>query len=110
MRTNLVAPSLVRSPMTASLQGLLGEKGIRMVEVGQVVDVILRLVCDQTVKGRAVAVHSGGMHDVCDGDEVCDSNLFGSGGEAVLMRCRSTKGRGSMLRRMRLTIRRFGSS
>ena len=75
MRTNLVAPHIVRSPMTAALQPMLDEKGLKLAEIGEIVDVILRMVCDEGIRGRSVAVHPGAAYDTCDGNEVCFAYL-----------------------------------
>jgi NAD(P)-dependent dehydrogenase (short-subunit alcohol dehydrogenase family) len=109
MRTNLVAPHIVRSPMTAFVQPLLDEKGLKLTEISEIVDVIMRMVCDEGIRGRSVAVHPGAAYDTCDGNEVCIEryvNVEDSG----LTRYRSTRARLSMLNRTERRRRRFGSS
>ena len=69
MRTNLVAPHIVRSPMTAHVQPMLDEQGIKLAEVSEIVEVIVRMVCDESVRGRSVAVQPGTAHDTHDGTE-----------------------------------------
>ncbi|KAK5120631.1 hypothetical protein LTR85_005989 [Meristemomyces frigidus] len=73
MRTNLLAPHIVRSPMTAGLQPLLDEKGLKMVEIDDCVQCLMRFVCDESIKGRAVQVDpQGEWFDLCDDKEGCD--------------------------------------
>ena len=108
MRTNLVAPHIVRSPMTAFVQPLIDERGLRLTEIGEIVEVILRMVCDEGIRGRAVAVHPGKAYDTCDGNEVCIEFYVGVGGSG-LTGCRSTRARRSMLKRIRRIRRGFGS-
>lgn len=73
MRCNLLAPHIVRSPMTAGLAPMLDEKGIEMVKVEEVVEGVMRLVCDEGVSGRAVQVNPGGsVFDVGDDEEGWD--------------------------------------
>lgn len=70
MRTNLLAPHIVRTPMTKDFQPMLDKHGIAMVELSEVVDVLIRFVCDDSIKGRAVAGNPGHAYDLCDEVEV----------------------------------------
>lgn len=69
LRTNLVAPHIVRSPMTAHIQPMLDEAGIKLTEISEIVNVIMRMVCDDSIRGRSVAVQAGTAYDTCDGTE-----------------------------------------
>lgn len=109
MRTNLVAPHIVRSPMTAALQPMLDAQSLEMAEMDEVVEVILRLVCDEGVRGRSVAVHPGAAYDTCDGNEVCIEWHVGVG-DGTLTECRSTRARRSMPKRIKRRRRRSGRS
>jgi 5'-hydroxyaverantin dehydrogenase len=71
MRTNMMAPHIVRSPMTAPVQPMLDAQGIKLTEINEIVDVILRMICDDDIRGRSVAVQAGTAYDTCDGTEVC---------------------------------------
>lgn len=70
MRTNLLAPHIVRTLMTQAMQPLLDKEGIEMVELQDVVDVLMRMVCDEEIRGRALAVNPRGAYDLCDEVEV----------------------------------------
>lgn len=56
--------------MTKDFQPLLDERGIKMVELSEVVDALMRMVCDDSIQGRAVAVNPGNAFDLCDEVEV----------------------------------------
>lgn len=70
MRTNLLAPHIVKTPMTKDYQSILAEQGLKMVELQEVLDVLLRMLCDDSIRGRAVAVNPGHPYDLCDELEV----------------------------------------
>lgn len=70
MRTNLLAPHIVRTPMTKDFQPILAEQGFEMVELSEVIEVLMRIVCDDSIRGRAVAVNPGHAYDLCDEVEV----------------------------------------
>jgi len=73
MRCNLLAPHIVRSPMTAALQPMLDEKGVKMVEMSEVAEAAMRLVCDEGINGRAVRINPGGsVFDLGDDEEGSD--------------------------------------
>lgn len=72
-RTNLLAPHIVRTPMTVGIQPLVEAEGLDMAEIPDCVDALLRL-CGPGVAGRAVQVNPKGVcFDLCDDLEVCDS-------------------------------------
>lgn len=56
--------------MTKDFQPILAEQGHKMVELDEVVDVLTRMVCDNDIRGRAVAVNPGHAYDLCDELEV----------------------------------------
>lgn len=72
MRTNLVAPHIVRTPMTKDYSGMLEDNGIKLAEISEIVDVLMRMCCDESIKGRAVAVYPGAAYDTHDDLEVSD--------------------------------------
>lgn len=51
IRTNLIAPSLTRTPFTKEMVPFLEAKGVKMASVQDCVDVLLRIVCDASVLG-----------------------------------------------------------
>lgn len=109
MRTNLVAPHIVRSPMTAPVQPILDKQGIKLTEISEIVDVILRMVCDDDIRGRSVAVHAGTAYDTCDGTEVCAAEAD-SAHNGKLTLIRSMSRRSSMRKRIRRKRRTSGNS
>lgn len=70
MRTNLIAPGLARTPMTEGLVPVFEASGCTMLDVRDVVDAIMRVVADGSIKGRAICVMPGGPYDLCDDVEV----------------------------------------
>lgn len=62
-RTNLIAPTFIKTDMTASLEPLLTAKGLRMGSVDDVVAGVLRLACDETIFGRAIAIAASEKDD-----------------------------------------------
>jgi 5'-hydroxyaverantin dehydrogenase len=90
-RINMLAPTFVRTPMTVHIEEHLKRVGIIMVEVSDTVDVAMRLICDDSIRGRAAAVAPSGQHfdigddwDGFDGGEILREhrikNTFGGGG------------------------------
>ncbi|KXT12384.1 hypothetical protein AC579_1706 [Pseudocercospora musae] len=65
-RTNLLAPHIVRSPMTVDAQPILDGAGIKVVEISECVDCLLRFCCDREIRGRAVQVNPGKAFDLHD--------------------------------------------
>lgn len=67
LRTNLVAPTITRTNMTADYFNAFVAAGGVATEVSDVVDVTMRLICDETVDGRAVcALPDGKSFDLGD--------------------------------------------
>ncbi|KAF1815771.1 NAD(P)-binding protein [Eremomyces bilateralis CBS 781.70] len=56
VRTNLIAPTYIRTKMIANHLGKLAEAGIPVGEVEDCVDGFLRVVTDEGVHGRAIAI------------------------------------------------------
>jgi len=74
-RMNLLAPHIVRSPMTAGLQPILDKQGIPVVEVQDCVACLLRFCCDKSIRSRAVQVNPrGSWFDLCDDLEGFDGS------------------------------------
>ncbi|KAF2088657.1 NAD(P)-binding protein [Saccharata proteae CBS 121410] len=73
-RTNFVAPTYVRSGKSAAgaLETELTSMGVKMVDVGDVVDAVMRIACDDGIVGRAIAVVAEGNFDICDDPEGFD--------------------------------------
>ncbi|KAH7118730.1 hypothetical protein B0J11DRAFT_535131 [Dendryphion nanum] len=57
-RTNLIAPTFIKTDMTAGVKPLLDRRGVQMGEVEDAVAGVLRVACDETVYGRAVVIAS----------------------------------------------------
>jgi len=60
-RVNLIAPTWVRTNMTKGIQERITESdsAIKVAEVSDVVDVVLRMASDESVKGKRVPVRYG---------------------------------------------------
>jgi len=74
-RTNLIAPTLVRTPMTASfVEFLEQDRGFTVGEAKDVVNAGIRALSDKNIDGRAVAVlPDGKCVDLCDDFEGMDA-------------------------------------
>ncbi|KAF5011034.1 hypothetical protein FDECE_2841 [Fusarium decemcellulare] len=59
IRMNLIAPFFVRTNLTRDITESLEQRGIRIAEVGDVVDAALRCICDNTISGRAIVICCG---------------------------------------------------
>ncbi|RDI87450.1 hypothetical protein Vi05172_g2348 [Venturia inaequalis] len=67
VRVNMIAPSWIRSGMTGGLVPFLERRGVVVGSPGDCAGVVLRIVGDAGVYGRAVAVlGNGGSFDLCD--------------------------------------------
>jgi 5'-hydroxyaverantin dehydrogenase len=55
-RTNLVAPTFIRTNMTAAMEPTLLSIGIELGEVEDVSAGVMRLACDETISGRAIVI------------------------------------------------------
>lgn len=83
VRTNLLAPSFVETPMTAHLIEPLKSRGVKIVEMEMVLKAMLRMAADTNMSGksrcpghnsltdvirtgRAIAVTGDGIIDICD--------------------------------------------
>ncbi|KAI6876370.1 hypothetical protein KC316_g18579 [Hortaea werneckii] len=72
-RINMIAPHIIRSPMTAALQPMMDERGLGMVEVEDCADAAIRMICDKQIRGRCLFVHPGGdTFDAMDDEEGLD--------------------------------------
>ena len=56
--------------MTKEIQHVLDENGFALTDVSEIVDVVMRMACDESIKGRAVSVQPGTAYDMCDAPEV----------------------------------------
>ncbi|KAF2195824.1 NAD(P)-binding protein [Zopfia rhizophila CBS 207.26] len=78
-RTNLIAPTFIKTDMTADNEGVVTGMGIEFGEVDDVVAGVMRVVCDESASGRAVAIAksenvAGDRNfDVCDDWEGLDA-------------------------------------
>lgn len=71
-RTNLIAPTYIRTDMTTDVESILLSMGIELGEIEDVVAGVMRVACDEEVSGRAVATVS---RDKIAGDrnfDLCD--------------------------------------
>jgi 5'-hydroxyaverantin dehydrogenase len=59
-RTNLVAPTFIRTNMTQTIEPGLQSMGISLGEVEDVTAGVMRLACDETISGRAIAIAARG--------------------------------------------------
>jgi 5'-hydroxyaverantin dehydrogenase len=67
LRTNLIAPSLIETPMSADqLIYLKNERGFAVGQPVDIVNIALRILCDPTVEGRAIAGGKDLAVDLCD--------------------------------------------
>jgi 5'-hydroxyaverantin dehydrogenase len=67
LRTNLIAPSLIETPMSIdSLPYLENERGFAVGKPSDIVNIALRLLCDKTADGRAIAGGKDLAVDLCD--------------------------------------------
>lgn len=55
-RTNLVAPTFIRTDLTAAMEPALLSIGISLGEVEDVSAGVMRLACDETISGRAIVI------------------------------------------------------
>ncbi|KAF2273895.1 NAD(P)-binding protein, partial [Westerdykella ornata] len=54
-RSNLIAPTFIRTNMTAGIDSALEKRGIKLGTVDDVVAGVMRAACDEEVSGRAIA-------------------------------------------------------
>ncbi|KAF2661709.1 NAD(P)-binding protein [Lophiostoma macrostomum CBS 122681] len=86
LRTNLVAPSFIRTGMTSDYEAGLMQIGIELGEVEDVAVGVMRVACDEEITGRAIAIASRSQGGVA-GDRNYDlgDDWEGSdGGKAAL--------------------------
>ncbi|KAI9821192.1 MAG: hypothetical protein M1827_003926 [Pycnora praestabilis] len=84
VRTNLIAPTMVDTPMTHALVPFFDAAGLKMAPLGSAVDAVLRLAGDESIDGRAILVGASGNLDILDDDDNYDGgvemlNYFRSG-------------------------------
>jgi len=90
-RTNLLAPNLVKTPMTKDFVKWMEEdRGFAVAEISDLVGAFVRVVSDEGINGRAIGVFSDNVAvDLCDDFEghdggrealkLVESGLLGSG-------------------------------
>ena len=66
VRINLLAPYFVATPLSAHIIPKLQEVGVKLAEMNDVRDAALRLICDKSIRGRAVSIWEGGPVDLGD--------------------------------------------
>jgi 5'-hydroxyaverantin dehydrogenase len=67
LRTNLIAPNLIETPMSADMLPYLeNERGFAVGQPSDIVDIALRILCDKTVEGRAITGGKDLAVDLCD--------------------------------------------
>lgn len=70
-QANLIAPTYIRTAMTADFSHLLDEAGVKMGEVDDVVQAVLRVVTDEEVDGKwSLSAVSSGQNGHSGGNEV----------------------------------------
>lgn len=85
-RANLIAPTFIKTNMTAGIEDGLAAAGIAMGSLGDVVNGVLRVACDESVRGRAVAIAAGRKVDGDENFDLCDELEEGDGGKVLLER------------------------
>jgi 5'-hydroxyaverantin dehydrogenase len=83
-RTNLIAPTYIRTDMTASFVARLEEAGMEVGEVGDAVEGVLRVVCDEEVYGRALAICKGEKRAGDRNFDLGDDWAGGDGGTEIV--------------------------
>ncbi|TLD21783.1 NAD(P)-binding protein [Venturia nashicola] len=74
LRCNLIAPTYVKTPMTKSFWGYMEQIGLKMAEVSDCTDVLMRMAADENVIGRAAAIAGDkASFDLCDDAEGLDA-------------------------------------
>ncbi|KAF2115309.1 hypothetical protein BDV96DRAFT_646322 [Lophiotrema nucula] len=89
-RTNLICPTFIKTDMTTTIVEALGGYGIAMGEVEDVVAGIMRASCDDSIRGRAIAIAA---RDKVPGDknfDICDDWEGLDGGREVLGKVRDS--------------------
>lgn len=69
LRANLVAPTYIRTAMTASFREEVQAAGMKVGEVSDVVDGVMRLACDETISGRAMCIAGEAKYNFDLGDD-----------------------------------------
>ena len=59
LRTNLIAPTLTRTPMTEPFCDFLANKGFAVSKIEDVVQAVMRILCDEEIEGREVGTIPG---------------------------------------------------
>lgn len=75
MRTNLIAPTFLATPMITAVKPLLEERGAKLGSLDDAVDAVLRCACDENIDGRAIAVGGHGNFDLRDDSEGYDGGI-----------------------------------
>ncbi|PSN61462.1 NAD(P)-binding protein [Corynespora cassiicola Philippines] len=83
-RCNLICPTFIRTQMTAAIEPGLRAMDIEMGEVADVVAAVVRVACDDAVRGRAVAVCKGVGEPGDRNFDLGDDWEGGDGGREVL--------------------------
>jgi len=74
LRCNLIAPTFVKTNMTKNYWGHMEKMGIKMAEVSDCTDVLMRMISDEKVNGRAAAIAGDkASFDLCDDAEGLDA-------------------------------------
>ncbi|QDS74987.1 hypothetical protein FKW77_005410 [Venturia effusa] len=73
LRCNLIAPTFVRTPMTQPFWNYMEQVGVKMAEVSDCTDVLMRMAADENVISRAAAIAADkASFDLCDDHEGLD--------------------------------------
>lgn len=66
IRVNMLSPQFIETAMTKHARQWYEREGFRYCDIGDAVRVLLRLVEDDTIRGRSLAVNAEGPHDLND--------------------------------------------
>lgn len=73
-RTSMLAPWYVETSMIKDMQAVIRQAGVPIATTEDCVDALMRIICDEGVHGRAVAVAPNGRSfDLCDDAEGLDA-------------------------------------
>lgn len=69
LRINMLAPGYIKTAMNEKVVPRIEAQGFRFIEMHHAVDAVLRLLSDQQIHGRSIAIGPDGPHDMRDDPE-----------------------------------------
>jgi 5'-hydroxyaverantin dehydrogenase len=89
-RANLIAPTFIKTDLTASIEPALKKRGFEMGTVQDVVAGVMRVACDEDICARAIAI-AAGKHVAGDRNfDLCDDWEGFDGGKEMLENIRDS--------------------